>query len=507
MDKRELKREETNLKKRIIKNSFWSFISSSLNRFGALAFTIILARFLMPEGYGIYSLVLSISMIFCTFADLGINRTLTKYISSSLSKNRKKIPLYYQYLLKIKLILSLSASILLIILAYPISFYLFKNPNLFLPFIVASGYIFVLCLEGFYTQLFYSIEKIQYISFKELVTQTLRIIFVLLVFYFIASSYQIIGIFFSLAIVHLFIIFLILFYIKKLIPELYHKPRTKINKKKVRRFIGFLTIASISTIFFSYIDSIMLGIFVSPEYIGYYKAAFSLVFGITGFIAFPNAVLFPVFNKINKLEIEKVLNKSFKFIAILAIPSSFGLLIFRKYLIELFYGTYYAPATLPLSFLAFLILPMVCVANLVLFFSAKEKPQIFAKLIVITIIFNIILNFILIKLFLRISPLWATVGVSIATIISWFFYFIISLHISKTKFNLKISPKFILKPLIASLIMSGILFYLLSFIKVINVFLGILLILLAILIYFILIILIKGLTKEDINLLKILVKK
>ncbi len=507
MNKKEIQKEEKNLKKRLVKNSFWNFISLSVNRVGALIFTIILARFLMPEGYGIYSLVLSTTMIFCTFADLGVNRALTKYISTSLVKNRKKIAPYYKYLLKIKLIVSLTVSILLLILSYPLSFYVFKNSALFLPFLVASFYVFILSLDGFYTQIFYSIEKSQYVTFKESITQILRILLALIVFYFIASSYQIIGVFFSLILIHLFILFLLLFYLKKLIPDLHKKSEVEIDKKRVRKFIGFLTIASISTIFFIYIDSIMLGLFLSPKYVGYYRAAFSLVFGIAGLISFPHAILLPIFSKVHKFEIEKVLDKVFRFTAILAIPSSFGFLVFGRYFIKLFYGSSYLPSSLPIYFLAFLILPMIAVGNLVLFFSAKEKPQIFAKLIVITSIFNILLNLILIKSLLKISPLWATAGAGIATVVSWYFYFLISFYISKKRFNLNISLKHIIKPFIASLIMAGILFYLLTFIKELTIILGILLILLAMLIYFSLMIVIKGITKEDLDVFKILIKK
>ncbi len=507
MNKKEMQKEEKSLKKRLVKNSFWNFISLSINRIGALIFTIILARFLMPERYGIYSLVLSTTMIFCTFADLGINRALTKYISSSLVKNRKKIPVYYRYLLKMKLILSLGVSILLLILAYPLSFYIFKNSALFLPFLVAAFYVFILSLDGFYTQIFYSIEKNQYVSFKESITQILRVLSALIVFYFITASYHIIGIFFSLILIHLFILFLTLFYLKKLIPDLHRKSDVKINKRKTQNFIGFLTIASISTIFFSYVDSLMLGLFLSPEYVGYYRAAFSLVFGISALIAFPNAILLPIYSKINKFETEKVLNKTLHITIILAIPASFGFLVFGKYIIRFFYGFSYLSSVLPLYFLAFLIMPMVCIGNFVLFFSAKEKPQIFAKLIIITSILNILLNLILIKSLLIISPLWATAGAGIATVVSWHFYFLISFYISKKRFNLNISLKSIIKPLIASLIMVGILFYLLSFIKEMTIILGIFLMLLALLIYFILMILIKGIIKEDLDMFKILIRR
>ena len=73
-------------KKNLLKNASWGFASSLANRAGGLIFTIILARFLLPEKFGIYSIVLSVSMLFFTFADLGVNSTFVRYISLALQK-------------------------------------------------------------------------------------------------------------------------------------------------------------------------------------------------------------------------------------------------------------------------------------------------------------------------------------------------------------------------------------------------------------------------------------
>ena len=499
--------KERQLKKRIVKNSFWSFILSSINRLGALIFTIILARFLMPEGYGIYSIVLSIAMIFYTFADLGVSQSFIRYLSYAISKNKKKIADYHKYLLKIKLILSLIVAFLLLCLSYPISYYIFKNPALLLPLLVSSFYIFILSFENFYTQVFYCLEKIKYITLKESLSQILRIVFAVFVFYFVVSSYQILGIFVGLTLTSLFLFFVVLFYIKKLLPELFIKSEVSINKKRVRRFIGWLTIASISGIFFSYIDAIMLGIFVSPEYVGYYRVVFSLVFGISGLVGFILPVLLPVFTKLNISKTEEVFNKIFRYFTIIAIPSCFGLFVLGKYFIRFLYGYAYLPASLPLYFLSFLIFPMLLVSLFLLLFSAKEKPQIFAKLILITSAINIVLNFIFIKSFLLISPLWATAGAGIATLISWFFYFFASVYVSKKQFNFLIPLKITIKPLIASIIMAGILYSSIYFIKDMNLIFGLIEVLFGATIYLVIMFLIKGIKKEDLNVIKLVYKK
>jgi len=497
----------SNLKERIIKDSFWSFISRTINRIGALIFTIILARFLMPEGYGIYSIVFSTAMIFCTFADLGINSTLSRYLSSALVKDRKKIPSYHWYLLKIKFVFSLIISILLLILSYPLSFYVFKNSDLFLPFIIASFYIFVLSFEGFYIEVFYSLEKINYVSFKQSVNQVLRIVLALLVFYFISSSYHIIGIFAALIITSIFVLFLTLFYLKKLIPSLYHKPKEKIDKKRVKRFAGFLIIASISGIFFLYVDSIIIGIFLLPEYVGYYRAAFSLIFGAASFVAFLEPMLIPIFTKLRKIQTQNVLDKLLRYVFIIAIPISFGLLVLGKYFLTFLFGASYFKGALPMMFLSFLILPLVSAGFFSSLFSAKEKPKFLAQLMVSITIINIFLDLLFIKLFLLISPIWAITGVALATLISWIFYFIASTYLIKKKLNLTIPLKLLAKPLIASLIMTGILFYTISFVKNMTLILGISLIIFGALIYLFSMILIKGINKQDLDLIKFSIKK
>lgn len=498
---------EKKIKKSLIKNSFWSFITSISARVGALFFTIILARFLMPENYGIYSIILSIVMVFYTFADLGIHNAVIRYFSSAISQNRKKVSSYYRYLLKLKLFLTLGISILLLLLAYPLSIYVFKKPGLLVPFFVASLYVFILSVEGFYTTIFYSMEKLKYASIRELFVQTLRIFLAFLVFAFVAVKYQIVGIFFALIITHLLIFFFVFYYSKRLLPELKDKPTEKINKNRLRKFIGYSTIASISGVFFSYIDVIMLGMFLAPEYIGYYRTAFSLVLGLTSFVAFPNVILLSIFTKINKLERGKVMNKVFYYAVILAIPISFGLLVLGKYLIALLYGHSYLPAYLPLAFLSFLIIPIVGVGIILPIFSAKEKPQIFAKLIIIVSIFNIILNLILIKSLSLISPLWAMTGAGIATLASWVLYFGLAIYFAKKNLHSTLSFKPVIKPLIASVMMFVFLLITKSFINDMNNLSGILIVILGILSYFIFMLLMNGIKKEDLNLIKILIRR
>tara|TARA_Y100000310_G_scaffold174669_2_gene174729 strand:- start:8283 stop:9791 length:1509 start_codon:yes stop_codon:yes gene_type:complete len=498
---------EYGAKESIIKNSFWNLFTTLINRFGGLAFTIILARYLLPEGYGIYTIIFSTTMFFFTFADLGINSTLVRYLSEALSKDKRKVTPYYRYLLKVKFILVLFIFFLLVILAYPLTFYFYNNESIFIPLLIASLFMLITAIEVFHAQIFYAIERTKYIAYREIMTQLTRIGLVFLIFYYISKENQITYIFALLAIVHLIMLGWILFYLKKLLPEICKRTKENIDKKRVRKFLKFITIASISAMFFSYVDSIMLGVFLPPEFAGYYQVAFSIIIGVASLSAFPNAILLPIFTKMDHNKIENVINKTVKYISIIAIPSSFGIIILGRYLVRALYGYDYLSASIPLYSLAPLIFPMIFVGTFLSLFSAKEKPQIFAKLILITLFINIILNLVLIKLLLPVSPLWATAGVGIATSLSWIFYFLKSLSISKKQFNLNISLRPTIKPIISSTIMTLILLYFLLSIKSFDLIMGLMLVSTGILSYISSMLLIKGIEKQDIEIMKLFFKR
>ena len=476
--------EKETVKHSIIKNSFWGFCLVLSNRVGALIFSIILARFLLPEGYGIYTIALSIAMIFFTFADLGINNTSIRYLSLAFSKEKKKISAYFKYLLKLKLTLAFGSALILFILAYPLGIWVYGNPVLFLTLIITSFYIFVLSVENFFGQIFYVVEKVSFINLKEVIHQVIRIALTLSVFFiFTTLSYRIYGVFFALILSSILILIFVVIYSYKLIPELYKKSDEEIDKKRVRKFLGYLTIASISTIFFSYIDSLMLGIFVTPEFVGYYRASFSLIFGILALVSFPNLILLPILTKLQNRRVKRVTSQIFKYLAIISIPVIFLLLLLGRFIIRFLFGFEYLPAVFSLYVLAFLIFPAIVINLFLLLFSAKEKPEVFAKLIIITCGINIILNFVFIKIFLTISPLGATVGAALATVISWMIYFILATNKLKEELKIRISFKPVIKPLIVSIIMGAGLYLYIKSIKDMNLFLGILGVVLSLAVY------------------------
>jgi len=486
----------------VVEGSFWGACAKFLDRFGALALTIILARFLLPENFGVYSLTMSIAVIFMTFADLGINQALIRYFSLNL-KNKKKSAAYFQYILKIKFLVSITIALLLLVLAYPLSFFIFKKPELFVPLLLSAVFIFTLLFVFFFSSPFYAIKKVKYIGIKELIFQIARIVIVLIIFFSIPFVYYIYGIIIGLILTNLLVLFILIIWLKKLAPFIFEKSKEKIDKIGVLKFLSYVTIASLSLLLFIYVDTIMLGFFVSFSYVGFYKVAFSFVLGIAGLFGYLGLVLIPIFTKLEGQRLGKVFNKVLRFILIFSIPSVFGILALGKYFIRFLFGWEYLPSTFPFYFLSLMLISYIPTMLIRTLFLSKGKSKYVAKVTLIALFLNIVLNYTLISSLLRISETWAMMGAAIATITSRYTLSFCFMRLTKKKLSIKIKKMSFIKPILAGFIMFSVIKIInLFIIKDMNLFIGVCEIFFGILIYFLLMFLIKGVVKEDIEIIK-----
>jgi O-antigen/teichoic acid export membrane protein len=482
-------------------SSFWNFIMVLFGRLGGLIFVIILARFLLPEGFGIYNLAVSIALILLVMVDTGINQSLLKYVADSIgNKNKKLAAAESTYLLKLKIFFTLFLAMILILLAYPLSFFVFSKPNLLFPLMFVSLYLISYSLGSFYNSYFYIIKKVEYLTIKQFFFELTRILGVILIFIFIAKRYYIIGAIGVLAATMFLATIFLIYNLKKLAPFLFEKSDEQVDKKRIFKFFIYLGILGSFLVIFGYIDIIMIGIFLDASYVGFYSAAFALVAGIWSFLNI-YYILLPVFTKMNQQDLQESLNYVFKYLYIIAIPAIFGIFVLGGYIVKLIYGIEYLPAVFPFYILSLLILMTPLASIIESLFSAREKPKYLIKIIILSTILGIILNYIFITIFIKTSSHMAIVGVAIATVISQTFYLLGILLYTKKELNISLDLTHLTKPLIASAIMALILFSINLMIDL-NLIIGILEILLGAIIYFSVMFLIKGIGKKDIHLLK-----
>jgi len=244
-------------------------------------------------------------------------------------------------------------------------------------------------------------------------------------------------------------------------------------------------------------DTLMLGALIPDvSAIGFYKAAFVLASSVTGVLGF-SQVLMPLF-----VRIKKKFNKALRYSMILAVPAAFGIITLGTHFLVLIYGHEYIQATLPLYFLAAMIILGVYVALVVSIFQTKEKLKDYFSLLITVVITNIILNYVLIKYLSTYSLQWGIAGAAIATITSWLFYSIGITILAKKKLGLNVNLKTLVKPVIASIVMVLVILTLTRIFTEMNILTGILLISSGVLVYILSMALIKGLVKEDVLLMQ-----
>jgi O-antigen/teichoic acid export membrane protein len=500
-------KNSSEVKDQIVKNSFWNLINSAINRFGSLILVILLSRILMPEGFGRYSLALTVALFFITFSDMGINQALVRYVSFGMHNKNGESSSYFRYFFKIKFFITLFLSGILLIISYPLSFYVFKDMELFIPLLILGFYVFFVSLTGFFESLFFIKKNVKFISFKESILLIFKIVAIFLIGYLITIKLRLIWIFFSFVIFSVLTLFFDFYFSKKAYPSIFKKSRKKIDKKEIKKFILSLNAQNIALTVLAQAGILILGIFLPAKYVGYYNSSLILVASIANLFLF-SSVFLPLLTNMEEGKFQGFIKKIFRLFFIIILPLSFGLSILSRYFIFAIYGNDYLPAGISLSILAFLIPCMVGVDLSLASLSAKNKLKSFSTMMIISTFIFIILNYVSIKLLLKISNDTILIGVSIVALITWLFCFISSIFLLKKELNVQVISSWIIKPILSCIFMSIFLLFLLRYSVDMNILKGILLILLGAGIYLTSLFLMKGINKEEfITILKTLFKR
>ena len=427
----------------VIKNSVLQFSTNLVAKIGSLFFTIILARMLMPELFGLYSLALSTIFIFIAFSELGIGQTLIRFVSREFGKTKKKIKAksYAIYLGKLKLLMIFVSILILVISARFISDVYYQKP-LFLALVAGSLYILFAGIVSFMFSLLQASNYFKGIFYNEIIFQVTRLIIIpLLILLSLKQLFSnesilffiVLGLSFSYFISSIFLLILS----KNKLKYLSKKERkiSFLEKKKINKFILPVSATIITTVFFGSIDMVMLGRFVLSEYIGYYRAALSLVTAMIPLISF-SIVLLPIFSRIKSKQLERGFRKSLLITFWISSALFLFVLLFSPLIINFIYGKEYVFSINILRFFSLLLITHPIISIYISYFTAKGKPIVIARLLIISVSVNIILNLLAIFLLMDYGDSFVVYGVTGATIISSWFY-LGGLILSKNKEKLK----------------------------------------------------------------------
>ncbi len=468
--------------KRVAKNTLYKTATLVVGNISGLFLAIALARILKPEQFGIYSLALSICMLAIALANLGVDGAVVRYTAFHIGKdNLKKVRGHFRYFLRVKLILSLAVSVVLVVLSGHLASF-FGDERLTLLLVFAGFVVFSASLTNFFKAFFRGLQDFKYNFVGQTIYEFSRWLFVLPLAYVFLSVGALFG--YILAYVISFMVLLVIL-VRKYGDFVFGKAEKA--DEKVVTFMGFMTIARISGIIYVYVDSIMIGYLLTTTDVGYYRAAYTIVFAIVGLLTMAD-VLLPVFTQLDGRDLKNAINRIAKYTSAIAFPAAFGLAYLSPGVIKVVYGAEYLSASLPLSILSLVLIP-ASFNYLLTIFNAKERPEYSAYIISVSMLLNVVLNYVLIKL-VGIS------GAALATSISRAFTIMFAVYLLYRVFDLKVPAKVYFKPMVCSLLML----FLLTLLPIPgSLVTSILEIAIAVLFYFTILFAVKGLSMEDIR--------
>lgn len=407
-----------------IKNSSYQFATSLITKIGSLLFTIIIARLLLPELFGLYGLSLSIILLFSSFSDFGLGSTLLTYIAKNEKNKPEKAKSYFYILLRWRIIFILFSTLILVSTAYFISYVFYSKP-IFLALLAGALYLPSLALLSFIETSFIATNNFKYPLFKEILFQCSRLILVPLAILFALSSGFSQSKILALIILALSLSFLagltfLVILAKKKLGFLKHKT-ISLNPKEKKELLYFtlpLSLTLLSGIFFGYIDILMLGKFVGSEFIGYYQSAFSLATSGAALLSFASVAIFPIFARLSGKSLERGFKKVIKVMVFFSLIGALFTFLIAPIAINLIFGSEYLPAINLLRIFSLIILLLPLIGIYSAYYVSNKRTLSNSIILLISTAVNIILNIIVIYSFLDYGMIYLVAGVCISTVIS-----------------------------------------------------------------------------------------
>jgi len=462
--------------RRIAKNFFSLSIGQIISQFVTFLAVVYLARVLGTANFGKLSFAQATVTYFLLISELGLSTLGIREVA----RHRDKLNNYVDNILTLRLCLAFFSFCLLLL------FTVLINKSIEIKYLIIfyglSLFPSALLMEWF----FQGVEKMEFVGVSKILNRSL---YVILVFILIKNNKQLLLVpYLWLAGIISSVGFLLCIFIKQVgrMKLVFNFPFWK-ELLYTALPMGF---AWMMIQIYNNFDTIMLGFMKTDEVVGWYNAAYKVIFFVFMLGGCYITTIFPVVSRYYKESSDRLsvlLSHSAKLMIAISLPLGIGGTILGKPLMRLFYGTQYDNGIIAFQILIwYVVISFICMiyANSLLACNKERKYAVGVMLAAIT---NLILNIFLI-------PPFGLKGAAIATVAaegSLFVYAYTEFQkIRKVEFK-----KYLLSPLISASLMGGFLYLNVNW----NLFL---LIVSGMVIYTATLFLTKGISQNDLILAK-----
>ncbi len=469
---------------RLVKNIIALWTPSILNPLVSFALILVISRYLGVEGLGTYSLVVSYLGIFVTFGALGLGTLVVREAARDLEQAH----VFFVNAALFGTISSLVAIIGMIIVVGLMGY----GDHVFQAAFICSFSLFPTTAISYMEAMFRAFERAEYIAITYLVENLFRVGSCVIL---LLNGYGIVALFIAFLASRLFASLLMFFcYIKILgMPDFQFRP--DVWKYLGREAATFASIAMFSTIHL-HIDQIMLSKLKNLESVGIYSAADRLLDFCRALTVAFAAALFPILAKqyVSGIEeLRRLTVRSLRYLLLGTIPIAIGTSILANNIISLVYGHKFFSAVPVLTVHIFSLIPFSMVYFLASVLIVTDNQRVDLGINILGAIINIILNFVLI-------PHFAEMGAVIAVLIT----IIIFNQLQNWYIKQRLFPIPLLQLISRILPAAGLMGIVTFLLRDWNLALNIVV---SAAVYMSLVVLFKGVTPEEIEMVKMVIRR
>jgi len=412
----------------IIMKSTSAFLFKIIGSLLGYLFLMLVTRNYGSEVWGVFALCLAILNISTIISKFGIDITIIKFAAQFQDSSIVK-GVYYQCILLVSLF-SIFISFCVFYFSDNIAICFFNKPQITSSIRLIALAIVPFSILKINTQTFRGLKKIKEFAFLEHASKFLfAIIFFLLLLEFTTIKELVLPIYSFLYSILLvcFISFMYLIYNFRII-----KIKKVISNKQILKTAYPMLFSTSIFVLMSWSDTIMLGIFTSESNVGLYNVALKLAM-LTGIIlGSVNSILAPklseTFNNDKFDSFKQLIHQSTRIIFLSTLPVLLVLLIFPEFCLS-FFGTEFIVAKNTLLILLFGQFINVSSGSVGFVLQMTGNEKVFQRILLYSLIINILLNYFLI-------PLLGLNGAAIASVLSMIFWNLSSVFFVYKKYNI-----------------------------------------------------------------------
>lgn len=460
-------------------------IANILISLSGLIFIPIITKSFSTADYGVWAQVNTFVSLVPNFVNLGLPYTMVRFLAAEKDKTVIKQSFYSMMLLV--LASTLIMSVVFFLFSNQIAGALFDGSMQIMYIVIIMS--FFACLDLMLLSYFRTFQQIVlYSTFLVLQTYIGVVFSIVLTWMHQPIDVVVLGRFFGFFFVFVAMAILI-------VRELGFATKLKSLKEELKFAIPTVP-NNISSWVVDSSDKFVIGIFLGSAAVGCYSPGYALGNIILMFLT-PFAVLLPAvlpeyYEKGDMATVDTFLTYSMKYYLLITIPAALGLSLLSKPLLYILTTTVIADSGFmitPLVALGAIFMGIYGIVNNIIIL--EKRTTILAHIWIAVAVLNIVLNIFAV-------PYIGIYGAGLATLICYFFAFAVTLFYCRKYARLPFDYKSIAKILIASVIM-GVFVIFVNPVGIINI---LIVVAVAVVIYFAVLLLLKGIDKKEINLIK-----